>query len=419
MSGRAIGILAAALFVLGAPAASQESDFEVKQQFEGRVQSLRTAVDQAASVTALDSLAVSIGELESGYRPRSAFLDKALYPETFASTIDGLKAMHAVAYERVSTIQMQGARILDLETRLAVMVGGIDSLRRERDRLFAELRASKQSNQQLQATIRQLTQSLQARDRLVFALLDSIFVPYQGAGRTTGDTQLENMGQKLQQTSAVARVADVASDNVRFLDVTALEPKSFASAMDQYDRFAKRWQAFRPDIVEASKARAAAITRATGGGGTGGTTTTPAVIPDPGTGVDSLLGLWKATLDGAIWRSVAGEFAAKSIYLPPFHDGATFTAAVRSYVDSAKASGKDASAFVNDVWKERVDKEWREVLSRPEVLGKEQYAALDASVSELAKKPFDATIILVLALIALAVGAVWYILSRRGRTQQA
>lgn len=410
-------IIAAALLLGAAAGPAQESDFELKQKFESTVRSLRTALDTATSVTSLDRTLDSINALAAGYKPHEAFFDKALVPETYASTIAGLRNGYAVAYDRVATIQAQEGRIIDLESRLALLVGDIDSLRRERDRLFGELRASRQSNQQLQATIRQLNQSLQTRDRLVFALLDSIFVPYQGAGHTTGDTQLENQGQKLQQTSAVARVAEVASDNVRFLGVSALEPKSFASAADQYDRFAKRWQAFRPDIVAASTAaRTAALAKAAG---TGSAQSVPPPAVDPGVRVDSLLGLWKSTLDGAIWRGVAGEFAAKSIYLPPFHDGPSFAAAVRAYVDSAKASGKDASVFVNEVWKERIDKEWRDVLTRGDVLGREQYAALDASVSELGKKPFDMTIMLVLGLILLAVAAVWYVLSRRSRSASA
>ena len=102
-------------------------------------------------------------------------------------------------------------------------------------------------------------------------------------------------------------------------------------------------------------------------------------------------------------RSDSGR---KGTRLQPFTDGRSFSASIRNYVDSAKARGEDPTSFVNDVWRARIDKEWREALSHESMLGATEYAALDKYVSTLSEERFDLKFVLYMAIVVVLVALV-------------
>ena len=79
-----------------------------------------------------------------------------------------------------------------------------------------------------------------------------------------------------------------------------------------------------------------------------------------------------------------------------------------------KTSGENSSVFVNDVWKLRIDREWREALSKDSMLGKMEYAALDKMVGELGAQKFDVQFIIYsLIIIILGVALWWFFIHRQ------
>jgi hypothetical protein len=71
------------------------------------------------------------------------------------------------------------------------------------------------------------------------------------------------------------------------------------------------------------------------------------------------------------------------------------------------------------VWKTRIDKEWRDALSRDGMLGKEEYAALDKMVGELAESKFDMKFVLYIGIIALVALVLWWLLARKPKPPPA
>jgi len=134
---------------------------------------------------------------------------------------------------------------------------------------------------------------------------------------------------------------------------------------------------------------------------------------DPGNHVDSVLVGWNTKLLSVFWTALGQEFTSKEVSIKSFSDGPSFSASVRAYVDSSKASGSDASVFVNDIWKERIDREWRDALSKESMLGKVEYAALDKYVSELGQQKFDAKFILYILVFAMVVAGIWWFVGRK------
>ncbi len=411
-------------------ALAQQSDLETKTSFEAAYRSIAMEIDAAKTQDQLDSLRGSIDALESRYAEHRAFLDRALHPETFAEKIEKLRTLHGLTYERVYLIQSQGITISEYEARLASLTQRLDSLTNDRDRLFAELRESKKSLADLRQKMRSLSKSLEARDRLLFALTDSIFLPYDKNLSQTTEVQKEAVVRKLLKSNVVARVYDIASDNVKFLEVTQVQPSDYASLFEQQQQFKSKWIGLREKMNAVALASGGSAEEASSGSskssGKGrqkathspGTDSIPAL--EPVGHVDAVINQWEKKLHASFWKGLEQEFSSKRVTLQPFTDGESFAMSVLEYVDSAKTDGRDVFVFVHDIWKDRIDKHWRATLEKESVLGKQNFATLDKAISELDEKKFDMKFVLyILGAAVVAFGAWWFFTQRKPATQKA
>jgi hypothetical protein len=427
-------MLAALLWCVAVPPApAQDSDFEVKRNYELAYTTIRQRIDSATTVAELDSLLLRLTALETQYAVKSRFLDKALYPEDFAGSIHKLRQYHGLTYERVYLIQTQGIAIKDYEARISALEARIDTLTTQNRQLLGDLKAARQSLSQLRERVRHLANAMLARDRLIFALVDTIFLPYDKDMQQVSDVQKEAIARKLLKSNIVARVYDIAADNVKFMEATQLQGKDFKGMFDQVQQFKTKWTGLREKLnAVAQTADAALLDPATPAAATtparksasGKKTRSTAAdsaaaaaqrlqLEQPALYVDTALTQWESGLQTSFWSGVAREFSSKGVPLRPFTDGAGFTSAIQAYVDSAKADRRDVSVFVKDVWKEKIDKEWREVLEREEVLGKTRYSSLDKMVSEIGEKQFDLKFLLYIVLAAAAALLIYWIFGRK------
>ncbi len=400
---------------------AQQSDFQVKKNFETEYNAIKGGIDSSKSTGELDTLAERIKALERQFVNRKNFLDKALYPETFDSKMENLKTLHVLTYDRVYLIANQGVKIEELEGRILLLTTRLDTLGAERNRLFDELRASKKTVATLQAAIKKLSANLQAKDRLLFALIDSIFLPYDKNLNQVADVQKEAISRKLQKSSILTRIYDIAADNVEFLGVTQLQGKDYASMIDQYQQFNNKWTGLSEKINAVHVASEVKTDNQpkTGGATSGKKAATVNEEQPPSVHVDSVVTLWYTKLTASFWSQIAKEFSSKGIALRPFSTGTSFSASIHAYVDSMKASESDASIFVNDVWKERIDKDWRDALTKETMLGKAEYASLDKAVSELGQRKFDATFIGYIIAVLVIVLLAWWFLKRKPKPASA
>jgi hypothetical protein len=421
MKARTLVVLLA-LVVAALPAWAQQSDFQIKKTFEETYKSLFTALENATTIAVLDSLKAKVDTLEAEYAPHADFLDKAIYPESFAERISSLRTMHSITYDRAYLIQTQGVKIEELETKILFLTSKLDTLTAQRTKLMADLQEAKRSNMQLRDLVRRLETNLAAKDRLIFALVDSIFLPYARDSATVTDLQKEAISRKLEKANVLMRIEEVAGENARFLTVTQLQPKDYSTVVERYQQFNGRWRGLRDKLVASilagSKYSTAPAAAKTGKPGTAAAALPPAG-EQPAARVDSLLALWGGRLQTMFWQGVNKEFSDKGIVVDQFNDAPGFSASVRKYIASVKASGQDPSVFVNDVWKARIDKEWRDALIKPAMLGQAEYAALDREVSQL-QTPTLSTQYIVYGLIVLLLAVLgWWLFARRQKTPEA
>ena len=388
-------------------AKGQESDLAIKNSFETKYKAVETAIDSAKTLATLDSLKRLIDALEVEFAAHTSLIDNVYYPESFNSKVTSLRHVQALASDRVYLIQEQGTQITELASKITLLTLRLDSLSIQRDRLFVELQESNKSLSTLRDAMRRLSANLQAKDRLIFALIDSIFLPYSKDFNQLAEFQKEAIGRRLEIANIMTRIYEVAQDNVKFIEVTQLQGKDFANAIEQYQQFRNRWNGLRDKI-------AAVVARPDVSAEPGRKTGRPVpsgapAAETPGTQVDTLLTRWNAKLSAAFWHSLAGEFSAKGITLAPFSDAPSFSSSLRAYIASLKSSGQDPSVFVEDVWTTRIDKDWRDALSKETMLGKVEYAALDKLVSDLGQDRIDLKFILyAVCILAIAFGIWWF-----------
>jgi hypothetical protein len=405
----------ACCLALIAPALAQESDFAVKKEFEDRAAVLKARIDAAVSTMQLDSLKSSLDGFELDFQKHSEFLDKALYPETFASRTQALRDLFERTQTRVRTIQVQGSQIALMEGTIKSLTYRLDTLSTQRDRLFQELQQNKTNVAALRESVRRLQTMLQTQDKLVFALVDSIFMPYGKDLAKVSDVQRDALSTKLTGSNLVARVYDIASDNVRFLEATELQGKDFATLLEHFQQFSARWKGL------SEKMRAvAAVTPPSGTTGESAPRQATSVAAPHGlpgmaqtVQVDSLLGEWNTRLRRTFWVAIEREFSSRRVILTPFADAPGFSASIKTYVQTLKNGGEDPTLFVEEIWKARIDKEWREALTREGMLGKDEYAALDKMVGELARSRIDMKFLLYVGLIGCVVLVLWWMLARK------
>jgi hypothetical protein len=402
-------VILVCLALLPAAALCQQSDFAVKKDFEERHERLTRLIETATSTAQLDSLKNDIEGLTLDFTQHAAFLDKALYPATFEQKVKDLRDMHARVYDATRVMETQGTQIIAMETSIRDLTVSLDTLTRERDFLFAELQRNKADMTALRETVRRLQAHMQAKDQLLYALVDSMFMPYGRDLANVGDDLRDDLTTKIERANILTRVYDIASDNVRFLTATEFQGKDFGPLLDNYQQFSARWKGL------SDKMHAVYLTGQTSADGKAAakkrtSVKTPAI---PVVRVDSLLTEWSTALRRTFWSSIEKEFAVRGVAISPFADAPGFSASIRTYVDQVKNSGEDASVFVDDVWKARIDTEWKDALTRESVLGKEEYAALDGMVKELTPPMVDMKYILYIGIIVIVALVLWWLLARK------
>ncbi|HEX7574091.1 MAG TPA: hypothetical protein VF514_13445, partial [Bacteroidota bacterium] len=261
-----IFLLALLSAILSAAGTAQRSDYALKSDFEERYRQIASRLDSATATQEIESLKGEIEKLETDFTPHQQFLDKALYPLTFTESMAKLRSLQVLTYDRVYLISTQGVKLSELESRLASLTTRLDSLTAQRDQLFGELQESRKSLTALREAVKRLTANLAAKDRLIFAIADSIFLPYGKDLHQVADLQKEAIGQRLDRANVLTRVYEIAADNVKFLDVTQLQGKDYGNLIEQYQAFTGRWAGLKEKITDVAATNSMVPAGSTGKG---------------------------------------------------------------------------------------------------------------------------------------------------------
>lgn len=402
---------ALALLVFIGFSLAQESDYEIKERFRQTYETLKRDIDSARTRDQMALLSSRIGALEQEFAEHSKLIAGAFHPKTLESMIDELRDQYTLAQYKNTTIQEQSDKIAALENQIAILNTQIEGLNAEREMLIAQLKSAQTSLAEQRELVKRLRDNLNAKDRLVSALVDSIFLPFGKNLDQLSEVQKEALAQRLEKANILARIADIAQDNITFLGSTKLEAKDYAVLVSQYEQFKNRWSGLKEKLSAAVAASTPGTTRAKG----------KQAVPQTNEAeqVDAALVEWRTKLDASFWAGLMNEFSSRNIAVQPFNDGKSFAASIRSYVESAKQNSDDnTKIFVDEIWIQRIDKDWRGALESESMLGKLEYASLDRLVSQLHKERFNWQIVFWIANVIAVILVGWWFLTRKPKPAQ-
>lgn len=215
-------VLFFAFFSVEALAQKTLSDYEIQKSFKAQYADFQQRLDTVSSPDSAQKLIESIKEFDQKYSEHSELLDKALHPDSYEERIEELKESSVMAMDRQEKMTKQTQKLEELETQVSSYEQDLEQLNRETDSLKQAMQKSVESEKELSDMVRQYRQSLEKRDELILAFIDSMVVAYQQMDLQDLE-DLENMDQKsrIQSTDALQMIQSISAENLEILKQNA------------------------------------------------------------------------------------------------------------------------------------------------------------------------------------------------------
>lgn len=363
------------LFSIGASAQSTQSDYEIQKSFKTQYAEYEQKVEQLSSADSAQALITSIREFDQKYNKHADLLDKALYPDTYEQRIEKLKESSVVAKNRLETMKQQTKKMEKLETQLTSYENDLQQLNKRTDSLQNAMQESIQSEKKLSAMVREYRQSLEKRDELILAFIDSMVIAYQEMDLQKLD-DLENIDQKSRLESdgdALKMIHNISVENLDILQRNDqnLRLQDYMRMADVQQQFEKMWSRLGDKITEVYDGKNA---------------------KEMASEVDQKINKWNQMLKEQTLASLKDTLAEKNIAVSGFETSDQFYSSLKTYLDNKIQKSKDnaSKAGYNDFtnfksfWNE-IEVQWANNFVDAGLLSQPQMATLNAKVDSWAE----------------------------------
>ena len=371
-----------------------QSDYEIVQSFKQKYKQLEAAINKSKNLEELNSIVADIDRFRNEYVEQKTLLDKSLYPDNFDKTFEKLNMSFVIRNQDFTTIDVLQTENLELKEQVA-------SLNKRNTELMNKIQEYEYSDikdvnkvAEIDALVRELKRSLRKRDELIIGIVDSL-LPQPMLEQTQLSLQERNsIYIEAEKNNVLSNVKRSLLDNVRFIELTTLEPDDLNEIKKQQNQFAEFWQnsgAKLIDIYAGKNKKSKEIKE-----------------------IDSLFSIWNLSLEQEVWRNIREEFAYNNINLIEFTNGEEFTNVLISFIDDAiknigvkspEGSTLTYSSFSDSTWFKVISANWVPYLIDNEMLDLEQKSKVEVKISDwkgrLTPSSFDWVYVLV-AVIAVA-----------------
>jgi len=391
----------AVMMVSGVSFAQEQSDYEISQSFNKSYKELTKAIETAQTVQECAEISVNIDALEKEFEPHKALLDKTLYPDDFQKKLDMVHGQLAYAQNKLGIIQEAVTKIAALEVQVKELSSQVEKLSNENGALLKEIQTLRASNMQDQKTVdslnslvAKLRSNISDRDKMIFAMVDSIFMQYDKNVDALKDVEKQKVASHIERNSVIGNIKKSIVDNVMFLESTSLTGKDLATLVGEQKKFATEWKGLGPKlavIYVAQKDRAKEVNT-----------------------IDTMLTAWGAKVDAALWKSLNQLFTKHNLTVKPFNDGNEFVANVIGFIDDEIQNANQRteatryqvySVFVDSVWNGELTATWMPLLQSNSIVTEAQFGQIKAKVDvwRSSVEPGHTTLYIIIALVVLVV----------------
>ncbi len=347
-----------------------QSDYETVQSFKNLTQQIQDSIKNASSLDDLDKLEYRIGQLHLNFLKNQDLLDKSLYPDDFESSIEKLRASLKLRKGDFSQINVLQTEVTQLQSQVDILNTRNTELMAQVNTLEEQSKTDKSKLAKLQKSIAELRASMNKRDQLVMAMLDSLMpAPYRGAQQLSAKEK-SKIYSEVKKNNIIENIKKSISDNINFLKVTTLTPDDIDAIEKQQSQFESLWKGIGPKIIEAYAEKGKNVNH----------------LKE----IDSSFTNWHDALVQQTWNSVRDKFNQYHIILSRFSNGQEFTNTVTSFIDderkNIKAKGQEASEssykiFADSAWFGNVKQSWVPFLIDNKMFGEAQKDTIENHIA--------------------------------------
>lgn len=389
---RTIVYIFAIFFALTSGAFAQESDHQIKTDFEAKYTSIEESLNAASDVKEVDSLKSEIDSLISQFESHSTLLDVALYPQSFEAEINAIRKEANSAEQRLLIIENQKERLAELSREVAVYKSEISFLNSRADSFRKAIALSMESEERLAGLVKQYRQNLERRDEIIIDVIDSLMITYEGMSLANVNEIAENVesGRISTSDNPLEMIENIIEENTEYAASTnrALSVEDHLRMYAVQNHFEDAWDQIGNRLITAY-----------GGGDQA----------EWNARINEKMRDWRMTTSQKMWNSMDQYLEFSEVDLEAFDNNYSFFVALDNFVREAKKKSEDeiiSSDSYQDYlrfqnfWSDKIKNEWSNLIQDADVLTIAQISSIDDQLSgwEYESRPIHPFLIVLLVL---------------------
>ena len=348
-----------------------QSDFEISQNFKQKRKQLEEAINKAKNLEELNSIVADIDRFRNEYVEHKALLDKSLYPDNFDKTFEKLNMSFVIRNQDFTTIDVLKIENLQLKEQVALLnKRNAELMNKIQEFEYADKEDVKKIAE-LDGLVAELKRSIRKRDELIVGIVDSLLPQPMREQAQLSSQERNSIYVESEKNNVLSNVKLSLLDNIKFIELTTLEPDDLTEIKKQQNQYAEFWQGAGTNLVDIYA----------------GENKNSKEIKE----IDSLFSIWDFTLQQEVWRNIRDEFVYNNINLIEFTNGEEFTNVLTSFIDeaiknigvkSSEESNLTYSLFSDSTWFKVLSTDWIPYLIENEMLDDKQNHTVEAKITD-------------------------------------
>jgi hypothetical protein len=345
---------------------AQTNDTQIVTSFTEKVNQLKTDIQLASKPVHTERLIDEIDTLRINFLEHKELIDYALFPNSFESVMSSLTQQNLKQHKQVLLIEHQQSKISNLTHTLDRYRNEISVLNNKTKALLEEINESEKSEVYLSGLITDYRNNLADRDALIYLLLDSMMVSYEGI-QGSNDLELHGDRKNFQQDNLLETLNTIIQQNKEYVNAnnSHLSTEDYLRMYTLQKKMSRVWDSIGHNVIN----------------------TYAADNQNEWTKeIDQSLEDWSAIVSMKMWRSLSKYFSTNNIELGAFDDNYSFFLAINSFIDNAEA---DSEGFVitddaytdyqkfNQIWRTKVNVDWNMYIIGGEILTIAQLSSIE------------------------------------------
>ena len=323
-----------------------QQDYQIVQNFKDKEQKIENAIRDADSLAQLEKISSDIEKLQEDYSSYKELLDKSLYPDDFTSSINKLNNQLSLRKSDFTQINVLQTQVVELKDQFDQLNQRNNELINQVAQLEEQSKKDKQKIAQLERSVSELRASLKKRDDLVMTMVDSL-IPASSRVQNLTPEQKQKVISESKKVNLISNILKSIQDNIRFIEITKLNPDDIEQMKKQEADFARMWKNAGPKIIDIYSEKGENLNH----------------LQE----IDSAFSEWRRTIVEEPWNSIREDYSKYNINLPKFGTSTQFMHTMDSYIDdqikNINTKGKEESEqeykyFVDTVWFPQVKSKW-------------------------------------------------------------